>query len=66
MLALRTGELKTMPDPIRLEWLVKVVNRGIIVPPEGGGGASCFRTAIEFAAPRRDTASHRGNSWQIR
>ncbi len=30
--------------------LVKVINRGIIVPP-AGGGETYFRTAIEFAAP---------------
>lgn len=31
--------------------VVKVVNRGIIVPPESGSTTSYFRTAIEFAAP---------------
>lgn len=35
--------------------LVKVVNRGIIVPPESGT-TSYFRTAIEFVAP--------GGKWQ--
>lgn len=31
--------------------LVKVINRGIIVPPAAAGAESYFRTAIEFAVP---------------
>jgi hypothetical protein len=31
--------------------LVKVINRGIIVPPAAAGADTYFRTAIEFAAP---------------
>nr|PZN60353.1 MAG: DUF3237 domain-containing protein [Pseudomonadota bacterium] len=30
---------------------IKVVNRGILVPPPGGEGTPYFRTAIEFTAP---------------